>query len=160
MYAIIFRLDADSLELHPGAASEAVEALLASHGLAKQTPGFHMGGTSISPVHCVLAIQAICEALPWFVACVKDLRLLRIGAVESLIPVLHAPHKQSDSSVRKRWDIAVEVNGERHELPYEARPLEEELTSALARLFAKYGLVFQENMTAVRDCVLLDGSER
>jgi len=148
MYAVIFRLDADSLELHPGATSEAVEILLASHGLTKQTPGFHMGGASISPVHCVLAIQAICEALPWFVACVKDLRLLRIGAVESLIPVLHAPHKRADSSVRKRWDIAVEVNGERHELSYQARPLEGELTSALARLFTRYDLVFQSELTA------------
>lgn len=88
MYAIIYRLDADSLELHPDATSEAVEALLAAHGFAKKTPGFHMGGASSSPVRCVLAIQAIHEALPWFAACVKDLRMLRIAEVESLTPVL------------------------------------------------------------------------
>lgn len=91
MYAITFRLDADSLQLHPGASSEAVAGMLDAKGFAKQTPGFHLAAPSLNAVDAVLAVQAIGRELPWFSAIVKDLRLMRVEAIDNLEPALAIP---------------------------------------------------------------------
>lgn len=84
MYAIFFRLDPDSMQLHVGASSEPVAEMLEAKGFAKQAPGFHLGGPTLNAVDAVLTVQAIARELDWFAATVKDLRLVRVESIDNL----------------------------------------------------------------------------
>ncbi len=88
MYAITYSLDHAALQMHPHASPEAVERLLEAHGLHRQASGLYFGSSSVTAVQCVLAVQAIGRELPWFRACVKDLRMLRVTDNDDLMPAL------------------------------------------------------------------------
>jgi len=42
----------------------------------------------IATLSCVLTIQALAKKYPWFTACVKDVRMLRIEENNDLMPAL------------------------------------------------------------------------
>ena len=45
-------------------------------------------GQEINAVQCVLAAQKLSQSLPWFKACVRDIRMLRIEELNDLMPAL------------------------------------------------------------------------
>ena len=48
----------------------------------------HFGGATVTAVACVLAVQDLVAALPWFAASVRDIRMLRIEELNDLMPVV------------------------------------------------------------------------
>ena len=48
----------------------------------------YFGGEQIDAVTCVLAAQDLPRSLPWFPACVRDIRMLRIEEFNDLMPAV------------------------------------------------------------------------
>ena len=48
----------------------------------------YFGGEMINAVTCVLAAQDLARSLPWFSACVRDIRMLRIEEFNDLMPAV------------------------------------------------------------------------
>lgn len=90
MYAITYSLDHAALQMHPHASPEAVEQLLEAYGLSRHASGLYLGSSSVTALDCILAVQSIGRELPWFRACVKDLRMLRVTDNDDLMPALRS----------------------------------------------------------------------
>ena len=93
MYAIVFDLDTSCLkEVYPGAswnnASNEVRAFLAKHGFDWQQGSTYFGDETVNEVSCVLTIQDLTEAFDWFAPAVRDIRMLRIGSNNDLMPAV------------------------------------------------------------------------
>jgi len=94
MYAIAFDLTMDALKQHysatsPGNAYGAVAKILAEYDFYPQQGSVYFGDTTkVDAVKTVLAIIDVTKRLPWFAACVRDIRMLRIEDNNDLSPAV------------------------------------------------------------------------
>jgi virulence-associated protein VapD len=96
VYAICFDLDQDALARHyPGPSHTngygEIRAILVKHGFHPQQGSVYFGDEHQTPVTCVLAVQAVQQACPWFRHAVSDIRMLRIEENNDLAPALGEP---------------------------------------------------------------------
>lgn len=93
MYAICFDLDTDALARHYGGASpnngyDEIRRVLEKHGFDRVQGSVYFGNKNVTPVTCVMAIQSIQAACPWFGRTVRDIRMLRIEENNDLMPAI------------------------------------------------------------------------
>ena len=92
MYAIAFDMDIESLRNNYGdpynRAYLEIRRVLERHGFTWQQGSVYFGGDQINAVTCVLAAQDLARSLPWFSACVRDIRMLRIEEFNDLMPAV------------------------------------------------------------------------
>lgn len=93
MYAVCFDLDQAALKLHyPGNTPEngydAVYRVLQKFGFSRRQGSVFFGDKQVTPVVCVMAVQAIQKAHPWFGKVVSDIRMLRIEENNDLMPAI------------------------------------------------------------------------
>ncbi|MBC6401050.1 MAG: virulence factor [Ekhidna sp.] len=93
MYVILFDLDTSCLEesykgnTYHGAYSE-VKKFLLSKGFEWKQGSVYFAKSSMNAVDCVLVVQDLARTYPWFAACVKDVRMLRIEENNDLMPAI------------------------------------------------------------------------
>ncbi len=92
MYAIAFDMDIEALrsaygDPYNGAYLE-IRKLLEKHGFTWQQRSVYFGGPRINAVTCVMAALDLSRQLPWFVASVRDIRMLRIEELNDLMPAI------------------------------------------------------------------------
>ena len=83
MYAVTFDIDTNCLgdEYHNTSSTNAygdIRKFMESHNFNWQQGSVYFGNENINAVSCVTTIQKLSKTYPWFVACVKDIRMLRI----------------------------------------------------------------------------------
>lgn len=84
MYAIIFKLDQESLVKanHDGnlqSAYASIDRCLKSYGFTQQHEGLFFGDVGkVDAVSCVLAVMYLSRICQWFSTAVRDIRMLRI----------------------------------------------------------------------------------
>lgn len=93
MYAIAFDLDQEALRNHypgnsPNNAYEAVRTMLERYGFHRQQGSVYFGNETVTPVTCVMAVQAVQKRYPWFGKAVSDIRMLRIEEHNDLLPAI------------------------------------------------------------------------
>lgn len=93
MYAICFDLDQDQLRRHyPNAettgAYHDIRRALEKFGFARQQGSVYFGNNTVTPVTCVMAVQAVQKSCPWFAKVVSDIRMLRIEEHNDLMPAI------------------------------------------------------------------------
>jgi virulence-associated protein VapD len=92
MYAIAFDMDIESLRMNYGDpynnAYTEIRRVLQRHGFAWQQGSVYFGGDAINAVTCVMAAIDLSNQLPWFAACVRDIRMLRIEELNDLMPAI------------------------------------------------------------------------
>ena len=93
-YAILFDLDTNCLtECNPdttyyGVYNKEVRDFLMDRGFKWTQGSVYFGDETITAVKCVLVVQELGKQFPWFTACVKDLRMLRVEENNDLLPAL------------------------------------------------------------------------
>ena len=93
MYAVSFDLDTNCLNdnYHVPSSGNAygdIRKFLESRGFTWTQGSVYFGDTSINAVSCVMVVQALAKQYPWFSACVKDVRMLRIEENNDLMPAI------------------------------------------------------------------------
>ena len=92
VYAIAFDMDIEQLRTNYGDpynnAYLEIRRVLQRHGFAWQQGSVYFGGESVTAVTCVLAAIDLAQALPWFAASVRDIRMLRIEELNDLMPAI------------------------------------------------------------------------
>jgi virulence-associated protein VapD len=93
MYAIAFDLDQEALRTHyhgayPNHAYDDIRKVLQEHGLVRQQGSVWFGDHTVTPVTCVMAVQAVQKRFPWFNRVLSDIRMLRIEENNDLMPAL------------------------------------------------------------------------
>jgi virulence-associated protein VapD len=93
MYAICFDLDQDLLKRHYPAEThtngyDAIRRVLERFGFNRQQGSVYFGDQHVTPVTCVMAVQAVQKAHPWFGKVVRDIRMLRIEEHNDLMPAI------------------------------------------------------------------------
>ena len=93
MYAIAFDLDQEQLRIHyPGNsltnAYEAIRRELEAFGFFRQQGSVYFGDEHVTPVTCVMAVQAVQKRHTWFAKAVSDIRMLRIEENNDLMPAI------------------------------------------------------------------------
>jgi virulence-associated protein VapD len=92
VYAIAFDMDIEQLRTNYGDpynnAYLEIRRVLQRHGFAWQQGSVYFGGESVTAVTCVLAAIDLAQALPWFAASVRDIRMLRIEELNDLMPAV------------------------------------------------------------------------
>lgn len=93
MYAIAFDLNTDQLErLYPSPswsnAYRDIRDALRDYGFTWQQGSVQFGGPQVTPVTCVIAIQALARRFAWLAPCVRDIRMLRIEENNDLMPAV------------------------------------------------------------------------
>lgn len=94
VYAIAFDLEIDLLRAHYGdpynGAYQEIRKVLERHGFTRQQGSVYFGTGAVTAVGCVLAAQDLARSLPWFAACVRDIRMLRIEEQNDLLPAIRS----------------------------------------------------------------------
>ena len=93
VYAICFDLDQEQLGIHyPGDSStnayDAVRRVLEVYGFHRQQGSVYFGNDTVTPVTCVMAVQAVQKRYAWFGKVVSDIRMLRIEEHNDLLPAI------------------------------------------------------------------------
>ncbi len=93
MYAIAFDMNTIALQkLYPSEnwrnAYDDIARELKQHGFTRQQQSLYFGNRGTTPVHCVLAAQALKHRYPWFSKSVRDLRMMRIEESNDLMPAI------------------------------------------------------------------------
>jgi virulence-associated protein VapD len=93
MYAIAFDLDQEQLRIHypgnsPTNAYEAIRRELEAFGFVRQQGSVYFGNDHVTPVTCVMAVQALQKRHGWFAKTVSDIRMLRIDEHNDLMPAI------------------------------------------------------------------------
>jgi virulence-associated protein VapD len=96
VYAICFDLDQERLAQHYRGASPnngyaEIRNVLINYGFHPQQGSVYFGDEHQTPVTCVMAVQAVQQACPWFRHAVSDIRMLRIEENNDLAPALGEP---------------------------------------------------------------------
>jgi virulence-associated protein VapD len=86
-YALAIDLDAERLRANTTADQE-LRRVLQQHGFTRHQGGVHYGGESVTAVTCVLAAQDLARSLPWFAASARQIRMLRVGETDDLMPAV------------------------------------------------------------------------
>jgi virulence-associated protein VapD len=100
MYAIVFDLDTQVLESVCGEPSwrnaySDIRGKLSGFGFDWQQGSTYFGNDTVDAVTCVIAVQDLTAAFPWFQPAVRDIRMLRIEENNDLMPAIlrAAPRK-------------------------------------------------------------------
>jgi len=93
MYAICFDLDQEALKRHyPSAthtnAYDDICRALEKYGFARQQGSVYFGDAHVTPVTCVMAVQAVQQRYSWFAKVLTDIRMLRIEEHNDLMPAI------------------------------------------------------------------------
>jgi virulence-associated protein VapD len=93
VYAIAFDLDQQQLGIHypgnsPNNAYDAVNRVFLRFGFHRQQGSVYFGNESVTPVTCVMAVQAVQKQYSWFGKVVSDIRMLRIEEHNDLMPAI------------------------------------------------------------------------
>jgi virulence-associated protein VapD len=93
MYAVTFDLDTSCLgeQYHTPSIPNAygdIRKFLATKGFTWTQGSVYFGDQTVNAVTCVLVMQELAKKFPWFSACVKDVRMLRIEENNDLMPAL------------------------------------------------------------------------
>lgn len=93
MYAVTFDIDTSCLgdSYHNDLSINAygdIRKFMETNGFTWQQGSVYFGKETINAVTCVMAVQKLALAYPWFVACVKDVRMLRIEENNDLMPAI------------------------------------------------------------------------
>ena len=94
MYAIVFDLKMEWLrKAYPtpsckNAYGDIRKVLVGEFGFAWQRGSTYFGGPDVTPVTCVLAVQALAARYEWFSESVRDIRMLRIEENNDLMPAI------------------------------------------------------------------------
>ena len=93
VYTIAFDLDTERLGIHypgnsPNNAYEAVNRVFSRFGFHRQRAASIFGNESVTPVTCVMAVQAVQKQYSWFGKVVSDIRMLRIEEHNDLMPAI------------------------------------------------------------------------
>lgn len=91
-YAISFDLDTEQLkQVYPSQSWQNaygdIKRVLTQLGFDWQQGSVYFG-TDINAVQCVIAAQKLSQTFPWFKACIRDIRMLRIEELNDLMPAL------------------------------------------------------------------------
>jgi virulence-associated protein VapD len=92
-YAVIFDFDTSELMTHYGNTSINnawcdIKKFLTQNGFNRVQGNVYFGDDTITPVKCVVVIQKLAKAFPWFSLCVKDVRMLKIEENNDLMPAI------------------------------------------------------------------------
>ena len=92
-YAIAFDLDTETLkQSYPNPswnnAYGDIRKTLEPLGFSWQQGSVYFGDERINAVQCVLAAQQLSTTYTWFIASVRDIRMLRIEEMNDLAPAL------------------------------------------------------------------------
>ncbi len=92
-YAVTFDLDTAELMTHYGNTSinnawGDIKKFLTANGFNRVQGSVYFGDDTITAVKCVVVIQKLAKALPWFNVCVKDVRMLKIEENNDLMPAI------------------------------------------------------------------------
>jgi len=92
LYAIAFDMEIDQLREHYGDpynnAYLEIRRVLQRHGFIWQQGSTYFGNEAATAVTCVLAAVDLGRSLPWFAACVRDIRMMRIEELNDLMPAV------------------------------------------------------------------------
>ena len=93
MYAVTFDIDTNCLneQYHNPSATNAygdIRRFMESNNFSWQQGSVYFGNEKINAVNCVILIQKLAKEYPWFTACVKDVRMLRIEENNDLMEAL------------------------------------------------------------------------
>ena len=93
MYAITFDIDTNCLgeQYHTPSSNNAygdIRKFMEANGFVWQQGSVYFGDENMTAVKCVIAVQKLAKVYPWFTACVKDVRMLRIEENNDLMPAL------------------------------------------------------------------------
>lgn len=86
-YALAIDLDAERLRAD-ATADQDLRRVLQQHGFERHQGGVHYGSQSVTAVTCVLAAQDLARSLPWFAASARQVRMLRVGESDDLMPAV------------------------------------------------------------------------
>lgn len=90
MYAIVFDLN---MKAYPNpsfgnAYADIREVLVGEFGFEEQQGFTYFGGADVTPVTCVLAVQALAARYEWFAQSARNIRMLRIEENHDLMPAI------------------------------------------------------------------------
>jgi virulence-associated protein VapD len=93
MYAICFDLDQEALKRHYPVpthtnAYEDIRRGLEKFGFARRQGSVYFGDQHVTPVICVMAVQAVQKQHSWFAKVLTDIRMLRIEEHNDLMPAI------------------------------------------------------------------------
>ena len=93
MYAVTFDIDTNCLEqsYHGNNYQNAygdIRKFMEENGFTWQQGSVYFGDENINAVTCVMVVQKLAKKFPWFSACVKDVRMLRIEENNDLMPAI------------------------------------------------------------------------
>jgi virulence-associated protein VapD len=92
VYAVAFDMDIDQLRTHYGDpynnAYLEIRRILESHNFSWQQGSVYFGDASVTAATVMVAVIDLTNQLPWFAACVRDIRMLRIEELNDLMPVV------------------------------------------------------------------------
>lgn len=93
MYAICFDLDQEALKRHypgntPHNGYDDIYRVLQRYGFTRQQGSVYFGDNHVTPVTCVMAVQAVQKAHSWFGKALSDIRMLRIEEHNDLMPAI------------------------------------------------------------------------
>lgn len=92
-YAIAFDLDTEALSRaydranYTNAYGE-IKNILLNAGFVYQQGSVYFGDETVDAVKTVMVVQKLARKLPWFVTCVRDIRMLRIEDDNDLLPAI------------------------------------------------------------------------
>lgn len=93
MYAITFDLDTNCLgnEYHNTSSTNDygdIRKFMEKNNFIWQQGSVYFGDENMNAVKCVMTIQKLAKKYPWFSACVKDVRMLRIEENNDLMDAI------------------------------------------------------------------------
>ena len=93
MYAVTFDIDTTCLgdQYHNNSSTNAygdIRKFMTDNHFIWQQGSVYFGDETINAVNCVMAVQKLAKQFPWFSACVKDVRMLRIEENNDLMPAI------------------------------------------------------------------------
>jgi len=95
MYAITFNIDTNcrkDLHINDSLTDtyDCIRKFMEVNNFSWQQENVYYGNNKVDTVSCVLTIQSLAKRYPWFTACVKDIRMLRIEENTNLMPALES----------------------------------------------------------------------
>ncbi len=100
MYAISFVLDTEFIGMPPYGYDE-ICRILEKHGFGRRQGSIYFGDDDVTPVSCVIAVQAIQRECHWFAKSLRDIRMLRIEESNNLMPAIDLFSEHQDPSAAK-----------------------------------------------------------
>jgi len=89
MYAIMFDIDTERYDTpSSNNAYGDIRKFMEANGFVWQQGSVYFGDKNMTAVKCVIVVQKLAKVYPWFTACVKDVRMLRIEENNDLMPAL------------------------------------------------------------------------